>query len=226
MSTAAQGTFQGFAEAKVNKIPSLACTGYVEEVPEGKLSESQRYVVQPVTIRGLGASKTLTHRILYRPEWFRPGFDPSSLEEFGDEGKSMQTVYRKNINVRSGISALKGLAGSDERFQNLAVAIMTAAAALPVDANGNPTDLDIPTVQGILREHLVNPDGDYTEIGYDLRQRKDKAGEDENGKTVYELANGYEVGDFWFVSNDAKKKKVQRASRTADGSYCVAFDTE
>lgn len=216
MSTATQETFQGFAEASVQKIPTLACVGYVDEVGEGKLSESQNYVVQPITIRPYGPGRTVVHRILYRPEWLESNFNPDSLSEYGDDGAKMLSVYRRNINVKGGISALKGLAGSEEAFKALAAKLLSL------------TDKSIPSVSSAIRDFFTaNKESENPiQVGYVLRQRKDKAGEDENGKQQYELANGYEVAEFFFDTADARKKLKQRATRSKDGSFKIAFDED
>ena len=211
MSTATQETFTGFAEAKVSKLPALSCVGTVEEVGEGKLSSTENYVVQPISIRATGPGRSITFRILYRPEWFEPTFDPNSLEEYGPEGSKMLAVYRKNIAAKGGIAALKGLAGSEENYVKLAKALLTAQ------------DKSIEGVRETLRTFFSEND---VEVGYVLKQRKDKVGEDENGKGIYELANGYEVGEFYFPTAENLKKQVQRANRSKDGSFRVAFDQE
>lgn len=212
MSTSTQTSFAGFQEAAVQKIPSLAVIGKVSEVQDGKLSQSANYVVQPVKLEGSGAGRNATVFLLYRPEWLRAGFDPSSLEQYGDEGRSMTHVYRRNIAVKGGISTLKGLAGSDEGFGTLASQIIGLA------------DNSIANVQNVLREFLTVTN-EQVQIGYVLKQRKDKAGEDDNGKTIYELANGYEVGEFFFVNAENIKKLKQRAARSK-GEFVLTFDPD
>jgi hypothetical protein len=202
----------GFAEASVQKLPSLACIGYVDVVADGKVSESGKYIVQGITLRGFGPSRGCSTNLLYRPEWISATFNPDSLNEFGDEGQKMLAVYRRNIAVRDGISALKGLAGSEERYQALAQKLLTLPAVTEA------------TVSDVLKEFFS---GDQFEIGYVLRQRKNKTGEtDENGKDVYELTNGYEVQEYFFVTKANIEKLQKRAARSKDGMFKVAFEVE
>jgi hypothetical protein len=228
MSTATQ-TLQGFSEAKVQKLPSLACIGYVDEVGEGKVSSTGNYVVQPIKLRAHTPGRNANTNILYRPEWLDPNFEPNDLDELGEEGsderkqgKSMLSVYRRNIAERGKISALKGLAGSEENFAQLANILVT----LPRDLS--TTDGSTAFVMAVsqnLRDFLtVRNEG--VDIGYILRQRQDKAGEDENGKTIYELANGYEVQEYFFPSPEKLKSLRQRAAKTKDGAFKIAFDED
>lgn len=211
MSTTQQ-TLTGFQEATVQKIPSLAVIGRVSEVGEGKLSASQNYVVQPVKLEGTGAGRNAAVYWLYRPDWLEAGFDPASLEQYGDEGRSMTHVYRRNIAVKGGISTLKGLAGSDAAFGTLAGTIIGLS------------DKSIVNVQNALREFLTVTNEDV-QIGYVLKQRKDKAGTDDDGKAIYELANGYEVNEFFFVTAENIKKLKQRAARSK-GEFVLTFDAD
>jgi hypothetical protein len=126
----------------------------------------------------------------------------------------MLAVYRRNIGVRDGIAALKGLTGSQERYQALAQKMLT----LPL--------VNEATVTAVLKEFFA--DGDEHEVGYVLRQRKNKVEgvTDENGKQVYELTNGYEVQEYFFVTKDNLARLQKRAARSKDGNFKIAFEVE
>jgi hypothetical protein len=191
---------QGFAEAATQSIPSLACIGYVDEVGEGKISASGTYVVQPIKIRANDAGRNITVQLLYRPEWLDPNFLPAGLLEH-DGGSSMLFVYRRNIREKGRVSVLQGLSGSDEGFARLAANIFT----LP--------EKSIVAVQDTLRDFFVANQESGVEIAYVLKQKREKAGVDENGKQQYELAQGYEVGEFHYATPENLKRLKQRASR-------------
>lgn len=211
MSTATQTL--GFQEASVEKLPRLACVGTVTEVGEGKLSEAGVYIVQPITIRGTGAGRGVRLNLLYRPEWLDVTFNPNKLEEEYEGGKSLLSVYRRNIATKGGISALKGLAGSEEAFNTLAAALLTAE------------DKSIQGVQQVLRDFFLSTNEDV-EIGYILKQRQQKVTNPETGETEYELTNGYEVGEWFFNTEENRKRLVARAAKTRDGSFRIGFDQD
>lgn len=209
----------GFIEAEVPELPTLECLGYVDEVGEGKVSQKGVYVVQPIHIQGISGSRSTTLNLLYRPDWFVPGFNPNKLEElYGEEGRKMLAVFRRYIAAKKSMSWLKGLAGSDEKFLALQQRILS------ISQDG--AEPSIEAVRETLRSFLLT-ENEGTDIGYTLRQRRDKVeGEtDENGKAIYELANGYEVQDFWFATADNIKKKILKAKRS-EGSIKIAFDPE
>jgi len=193
-------------------MPSLACIGEVSEVPEGKLSSTEMYIVQPVKIRAAGPGRSLKINVLYRPEWLDRDFDPNSLND-AEGGSKVLAVYRRNIAGKGTISTLKGLSGSDVAFGQLAENLLSLTAQ------------SITSVENALREFFtVTNEG--TQFIYVLKQGKQKVGEDENGKTIYELTSNYEVSEFHFLNQENVKKMKARANRSQDGSFRLAFDQD
>lgn len=219
MSIATEQEFQGFAEAKVQKQPTLACVGTVDEVGDGKVSESGLYVVQPFKLRAKTPGRNVSTNILYRPEWLNPNFDPNSLEaadtEEDNSGSRMLSVYRRHINVKGGVSSLAGLSGSAAGFKRLAHSLL----------NLTDEQKEQPAVVSAMLRDFFTVKNEGVDVGYILRQRRDQVGENEEGKKIYELANGYEVNEYFFPTAEKLKALRQRAERSK-GTFKFAFDEE
>lgn len=223
MSTATQENL-GFQEAKIAKVPSLACIGTVGEVGEGKISSTGSYVVQPISLRANGPGRGTRLNLLYQFDWLVRGFDPASLDEY-ENGASMLSVYRRNIAVKDGISNLKGLAGSDAAYQTLGSLLLTEQVRATYKSTEEEKANAIEAIQNILREFLMVTN-EETLVGYVLKQRKEKTVDSETGKTTYELASGYEVGEWFFTTPESIKKVKLRADRSKDGMFRLGFDPD
>jgi hypothetical protein len=203
-----------FIEADVPRMASLACLGYVGDVGDPKLSASGVYVIQPISVIAYQAGRNVTFRLMYRPEWLVPGFDPASFKESAkaavdeDEKKvfrGMEFVFRNHIAGKSSVSALKGLSGSEEAYVTLSNLLLTAS---------NPDNME--DIREVLRGFFLG-ENDGAEVGYILNQARDKTEEvTEQGKAVYSLRNTYEVGS-WFLPTDAEIARLKkRAERVND----------
>lgn len=205
MSTATQ--VFGFMGTEAAELPRLACIGYVEKV-EGKTTQKGVYDMQTVHITPAESGKKTVTNFMYEPSWLVPGFNPKTLlEEAG--GSTKYFLFGKNIKsqVEGSVSVLQGLAGSEEGFDSLSYSILTADDQSPEG------------IQNILATYFNenNP-----AIGYILQQRRRKTEEkDERGKAIYVLEQGYEVGEFFYVTDEAKEKLARRA---ANGKLVLTFE--
>lgn len=208
-----------FSEASAKKLPVLACIGRVSNVGEAKTSESGVYSMIPINIEGYGASRSTKLMFMFRPEWLVHGFDSASLKEY-ENGKALEFIYGKNINVRGGISVLKGLVGADdEAFETLADSIM----GLPIDEKvGGPNPAQ---VADVLREFLIeNEKG--ARIGYTLKQQRTKVGTNDEGKPIYKDEPYYEVSEFWVADEKGRDRQFKRAQKDSSGNFKVTFTEE
>jgi hypothetical protein len=211
-----------FTAANVAPMPKLICVGSVSQVLEGKVSQTGSYVVQPIQIAAYGTGRDARYNLLYKPEWFTPGFDPQSyyegIEEGDDEAvrqaNSIVSVYRRNINVRSGISALRGMAGSEEAFNTLANRVLSL------------DEITIEAVTEVLSNFFAN-DNEGVMFGYVLKQQHTKTDDidPETGKNVWVPENRYEVDRFFDYSEKAIEGYKRQAEKSA-GGVIVTFDSE
>jgi len=204
MSTATQ--VFGFRAAEADALPKLACLGYVEKLGEGKITQKGVYHMQTIHIAPMESGKKGVVNFLYVPEWLDAGFNPATLKEEAD-GKALYFLYGKNIMSRQSMSVLQGIAGSEENFNTLSYNLITTEDKSPEG------------IQAVL-QNFFNEVGPT--IGYVLQQRREKTGEvDENGKAIYELQPGYEVGSF-FHPTDSEKARI--AKQAANGKLVVTFE--
>ena len=206
---------RGFAPAPVQAQPGLACLGYVDDVPEGKVSGSQKYVVQGIGIKGIKGSRGVKTNLLYRPEWLRADFDPAQIEQQydADTAKGLLFVYRKMFGTSGRLGALEGLCGSTEKYYELSDKI----CALP--------EVTTEAVWQAIREFFIK-DNPGTTCGYILKQRRDKLDElDADGKQQYALAEGYEVSDFFVPNEKGIEAQIKRAAKS-EGQFRVAFEVD
>lgn len=213
-------TLLTFQAASAPALPRLVCVGSVTEVGEGHVSRSQKYVVQPIKIAPEGTGRGITYNLLYRPEWMRPGFDPKNLTadiseddaEAMAEAKSMESVYRRHIHVRNGISALRGMSGSDEAFATLSNRLLTLE------------EVSIPAVQEVLHTFFTE-DNEGVLFGYVLKQQQSKTDEidPDTGRNVYVPENRYEVDHFFDFSEKALRSYQKRAEKSKSG-LIVTYD--
>ncbi len=231
MAQTAEAKKLSFNKAGYKQLPTLVCTGYVADVSDGRESESGKFNIVTVEINGLGGSKNAKLYPCTRPEWFaldeegNPSFRPSDYDDV-EGGEKLKIVYANNINQQDGVSTLKGLCGSDERFDALQEAFFT---------NPDVTDADksAKAIESILDGLLVAKQGeDPFEIGYVLRQDTVKGKKLANGKYEYLRTKYYKI-DTWFEATDENKKKyraiAKKSAKKAEDAgetcmYKVCFD--
>ena len=198
----------GFAAAaeEVQVLPKLACYGFIEEIGEARVSKSNVYIYQPFTIGSTQAGKKTFAGLCYRPEWLRPGFDPESLKA-EENGSTLFTVYKMNIAGSNSLSALAGLAGSEENFGAL-------AAKIQQDIEGRDDSEVMAIVENSLREFVleVGP-----EIGYYSVQKKEKG---DDGKK-FAVAGKRELGGWFWPGSEADKRHVAEAAK---GKLTLAYE--
>lgn len=205
-----------FDAPPIDVLPDIACIGIVEEVGDGKESESKDYFVQPIRIKGVAGSRNATVQFLYRPEWLTPSFRVASFEELSEaRRKSFTFVYGKNVYSRSKTSNLSGLSGSDDNFAALAELLK----AIPEAERLNPM-----TVTTILRRFFREHESE--KIGYVLTQKREKIESEDGGKPEYVRAPGYEIGSWFRVDDEGLKRIAGRAARSTDKSFIIGFDTD
>lgn len=196
----------GFKAAGADVLPRLGCTGYVSQIIDVKTTAKGVYDMARVKVEPYESGRSVIVNVLYQPEWLDGNFDPDSLKEEAN-GESLFSVYRMHIASRQGLSTLAGLAGSEENFNALADALISSEDKSPE------------AVKMILSDFFRENGG---EIGYVLKQRTRNTEElDDNGKPIKVLENGYEVGEFFYPTEDAKKRLAKRAN---DGKLVLAFE--
>lgn len=215
MSTNSTQTRMSFRGAAAADLPKLICVGRVSDVKDGFVSESGKYVVQPIMIDAFGGGRSIKINFLYRPEWLRPGFDPASILESmddADEAKKVHSVYRMHIEgPERSVSTLRGIAGSEEGFGVLSDALLS----LP--------EVTLEAVTTVIRDYVEN---NPVQIGYELKQKTAKTGEtDEAGKAIYRKENGYDIDTYWEVT-DKNIKAKQKVAGKADGRIKMCFDPD
>lgn len=235
----------GFSAAKVRKLPGLGCVGYIAEVGELKDTEKGVYQYVKITIKGHNGSRGSTKNFFFRPDWFTPGFDAESLNDITEPdpedgkplGPKMYGMYRQYIFSESDQSAienasetkpridgtpavLRGLCGSDENFKAFCkkrqiLYNKIVAERGKTDSDGQPTSFTGQEVRDLLAEFLLR-DIEGTVIGYELKQQREKAGEDADGKPTYRLTDRYEVDVFKFYDQVTVKGWERRAKAAAN----------
>lgn len=207
-----------FREAPAADLPKKVCVGYVSQVLPGKVSSTGKYVVQPIQLDGLGGGKSLRDNLLYRPEWFSPGFDPLTIkDEIEDDAEAERVlkVYYRNINGRGAISKLRGLAGSAERFEILAHRLLSQ------------DEVTIENVTSILTEFFEENANDQVKVGYILKQQSTRTDDinPETGKNIWIKENRYEVDSYFDVTDEALKRLAKAAERS-NGHMQMTYDFE
>jgi hypothetical protein len=182
---------------------SLACLGHPAITQVGKISASGNYMVQPILLEGVGGSPNHVFYFLYRPEWFRHGFEPKSIDDAG-----MAAVYRRYINEYRKLSALKALAGgTDEAFEELGTALLSIPEVTPE------------AVSAVLSEFFAEK---KPLVGYILRQRFDRV-EGHDGSVQWIPTEQYQVGS-WFVPTEDEIRRLR--SQEKKGKLVVAFQED
>lgn len=113
----------GFSAAKVRKLPTLGCIGYVNEVGEVKDTEKGVYQYITFKVKGQSGSRGSQKNLFFRPDWFTPGFNAESLnaitEPDPEDGKplgpKMYNMYRRNIFSESDLSAIENAAAKPDK---------------------------------------------------------------------------------------------------------------
>jgi hypothetical protein len=210
-----------FEVAEAQKMPMLACVGYVEDVGKAAETQSGVYANARVKIKGnSGVSRDITTNLLFRPEWFTPEFHPSQIDEMTFDGmdetettrikKGMSMVYRKLFGTRDSLGELPALIGLNgmtelaEKFQAL----------------GHTPEAE--EIGDILRETIL---ANIVDVGYVLKQAREKTEDlDENGKNIYVLREQYEIDRFFDPSEEGKARQVKSAKKSVTGAFKVAFE--
>lgn len=212
--TQSTATFSAFAPAQEDAklLPRLNCLGYIGSVGEAKISQSGVFVVQPITIEGVQGGKKGFVNFLYRPEFLRPGFNPTSLKA-EENGMSLWYVYKMHIAGTNSLSTLAGIAGTEENFNQLAAKIQSAIEGIE--------DVDVPpVVQGILQEFAteVNP-----EIGFFSSQKMEATGNktDKGTKEKRPVAGQREVSGYFYPGPDSDKRNLADANK---GRSVMAYE--
>jgi hypothetical protein len=173
-------------------------------IESGRLSSTETYYVQPVEIEGFGESPGSRFYWLYRPEWLRPGFDPKTLED----NPGAMAVYRRHINSVSQMSALKGLAGSEEGFEELAGRLLG--------------------LEEIEPESVASVLSDYFEerspvVGYVLKQRSEKIEYGDEARWV--KTDFYQVSS-WFHPTEKELARLRRQAEKSNGRTLFLAGTD
>ena len=230
----------GFKSAQAAEKPKLACVGRLSGLGDTGFTDSGDYIKLQILIDGYGASQNARLTFLYRPEWFVPGFDPSSYE--GVEGvseaeakrlKSYLGVYRRNIAEQDATSTLLGLCGGDEEAYNeLATKLFSLDLQSLIDQGVEGVKQIPEVVKTAIAEFFDNQDAAGKRIGYILQQQSRKTDEvDENGKNIYVRGQYYEIGDgfgnsgFYVPDEKGRKRMASRAAK-AQGKFRVCFTDE
>lgn len=216
-----QGQLLSFQEAAAADMPRRVCVGTVGEIQDGHVSEkSKKYIVQPIAINALGSGTSTTVYWLYRPEWLRPGFSPTSIKNEVDDEKEANGlifVYRNYIAGRGTTSMLRGLCGSDEAFMVLSNRLLS----LP--------EVTIEAVTETLRT-FFSEDNENVQIGYVLEQQSTKTDEidPETGKNVYIKENRYQIArkNGWFDVSDKALERFKKSAEKSNGRMIVCYDGE
>lgn len=222
-------TQTGFARAEIAEKPQIVCLGRIEEVPDAKVTQDGKgdYYNIRIKLAGEGGSPGVTHNFLYRADWFTPGFDPKKLRDLvnaaGEEiGPKIYDQYRRNVNgPQSSISTLQGMCGSEEGFQEFDTKRVLAFAEVQKAGRSEFTAQEI---RDLLKDFLLN-DHEGQTLGYKLKQRSDKVSVNENGKGVYELQDGYELGAYFYPTDEAIKRFVSAVEKSK-GKLIMGFETE
>lgn len=213
MPTQTQTEYQEFTPTEARPLPTLICVGRVTDVGDAKVSASQNYIVQPISLEACDTGRNIKVYWLYRPEWLDYAFNPANMLK-QEGGKAAHFVYGKNIASRDNLSVLRGLSGSKEVYGKVCAALV----ALPKAGDtGGPSMED---VTNVLREHLVSD----TLVGYILEQQLSDTGEvDEDGKKIKIRDNRYQVASYWDVNAAACKRMEEKAERSG-GDVKYTFD--
>ena len=223
----------GFKSAQAAEKPKLACVGRLSGLGDTGFTESGDYIKLQILIDGYGASQNARLTFLYRPEWFVPGFDPSSYEGAGEAEKKFLGVYRRNIAEQDATSVLLGLCGGDEEAYNTLASTLFSLDLQSLIDQGTEGVKQIPeVVKAAIAEFFDNQETAGKRIGYILQQQSRKTDEvDENGKAIYVRGQYYEIGDgfgnsgFYVPDEKGRKRMASRAAK-AQGKFRVCFTDE
>lgn len=116
-------------------------------------------------------------------------------------------------------AVLRGLCGSDVNFKAFCkkrqiLYASVVASRGKVDAEGQPTAFTGQEVRDLLADFLLR-DLEGTTIGYELKQQREKAGEDADGKPQYRLTDRMEIECFKFYDEVTVKGWERRAKAAA-----------
>lgn len=194
--------------------------GRVVEVGETGISKNSGiYLTTKIVIAPYGASNIPTYQYFcHRPEWLveMTQKDLQELEEQvvvldNGEKKYPFGTYQRNIHSRDKFSTLRGLAGSEEAFNEISSQLIEAGPTAPAE-----------TINKILADFLLSDDA--LPFGYILKQKWEKTGEkDENGKDIYIAVPGYNL-DSWFDPTPENLKKLEKKAEKSQGKIKMTYD--
>lgn len=192
-----------FMAPEVEELPRLACLGYIAKVKDGVVSTKGLYSMVPFEISPMESGKKAFGNFLFRPEWLEPGYNPDQMKQYDEPlCKSMTTVYRMNIAVKGSVPLLAGIAGSEDDYYELAARLQS------IEGQKTP-DVVAETIREFVNE--VNPT-----VGYILKQKSKK-----NDEGKYELENGYEIGNWFWPTEEARAGLAKSA---ANGKLVLTFE--
>lgn len=207
-----------FALPGADKLPTLLCSGTLEEIGDPTVSSKQQYYIVRLRIKGAGTSRDTRPMLLLRPDWFRPGYNPDEAAA----GESF--VYRNTIAASptdKRVPTLLGLCGEDEAaYIDLSNRLFSAVAGIPRNGAGEfDEDAEIQTVVGVMRDLLADEDHPFGKhLGYQLRQQVKKNDDGTKTRTQY-----YEVGG-WFRPDEKSYNYWSGRAAKAPGDFIVMFD--
>lgn len=210
----------GFMKAEAQTMPTRACIGYIDDISAAKETESGVYANCRITIKALEAGRGTMTNLLFRPEWFTPGFNPKTIEEVTVEGASQEEVeklrkgmvfmYRRLFGTKDTPGQLEVMVGGAENLDALSEKFE--------NIGGEPS---IETVGEIIKSFVIDT---AATVGYILKQAREKTDEvDEAGKQVYVLRENYELSE-WFLPTEANKKRMRNRAAKANGDFLVTFE--
>lgn len=217
----------GFAQVSAPPKPSLICKGRIVSIGEAKATEPKdaeklSWVMQSARIEGYGAGDNIFYNLLYRPEWFQPGFSQDQIGGSPAQVKAQQFLYRRNINNKDAASFLLAACGFD---QDKFVTLAETLHAIPEppspgnDDEGNP-------IPGIFSQDYYNAVTDVlndicvgNDFGYVLKQASEVIGIDPaTGKKLYQKTDKYEVEEFFELTEKNLAAKLKRAEKAEPGT--------
>ena len=209
-----------FIKAEAQEMPSRACIGYIDDLGVAKETESGVYANCRVSIKPLEAGRANTTNLLFRPEWFTPGFNPKVIEEVTADNataeeneklrKGMAFMYRKLFGTKESVGQLEVMVGGAEALDELSDKFAAFGKEPSVEDVGE-------IIRGFVFEKAAT-------VGYVLKQSREKTDEvGEDGKPVYVLREQYEVSE-WFVPTEANKKRMRNRAAKNEGKFLLTFE--
>lgn len=187
--------------------PITSNVGRIVEVSDAYKSknfDNTGYWVIKMVLDAIGAGKSHTFWLTYKPEWLKFGFQSRKLE--GQKGNPLR-LYKQNISDSESVSLLQGIAGLPENYGELC----SLLDAVDVDPDSEPEEYG--KAIGAAFNQFFNENKPL--IGYVLKQGQERVKNDE-GKTEYIRSKFMEV-DRWFYPTDKnldyERKLAERSAK-------------